>query len=175
MMNNAIDTITFENAQIGWTNFEGRAERFNNIGQRNFVLFLPDDVAESMAADGWNVGYTKSDEEREIVARPLVKVHLRFDVEAFPCNVVMITSNGRTRLDEETVGVLDHVRCSNVDLIIRPFHWKRDIDGAEGTKAMLKTMYFTVEEDELERKYGVIGENPTNDRIPETITAEEPF
>jgi hypothetical protein len=172
-----IKNITFENANIGWRNMEGRAARFNSVGQRNFVLFLDEEVAQQLLADGWNVAWTTADEEHDRPARALTKVHVRFDVEAFPCTIIMITSNGRTRLTEETVGILDHVEIANVDLIVRPYFWTRDTDGESGVKTMLKTMYFTVLEDELERKYGVIGEDP-QDLPPMETTAtpdEGPF
>jgi hypothetical protein len=170
-----IDNITFENAEISFRNFEGREAPFNSQGKRNFVLYLPEDTAALMTEKGWNVAWTKGNEEMEKPPRPLTKVHLRFDNDDFPCNVVMITSKGRTRLNQDTVGVLDHVAIGNVDLIIRPFPWHRDTDGASGIKTMLKTMYFTVAEDDLERKYGVIGENPEDVPMGDAVGEDGPY
>jgi hypothetical protein len=48
--------------------------------------------------------------------------------------------------------MLDYADIINVDLIVRPFAW--EMNNKFGIKAMVKSMFVTIEEDYLERKYG---------------------
>jgi hypothetical protein len=106
-----------------------------------------------MAADGWNVGYLKSREEGE-PDRPVIKVKIGFDY--FPPNVTLISSMARTRLDEESIDTLDDITMGKVDLIIRAYNY--DVNGNKGISAYLKTLFVTLDEDELELKYAAGGE-----------------
>ena len=54
-------------------------------------------------------------------------------------------------LNEGNVELLDWAQFKNVDLVVRPYEWK--VGPKTGIKAYLKTMYVTLEEDDIERKY----------------------
>jgi hypothetical protein len=64
----------------------------------------------------------------------------------------MIANGVRTHITEDLVDLLDAVDILNVDLVVRPYKW--EVQGNGGIKAYLKTLFVTIEEDELERKYG---------------------
>ncbi len=70
-----------------------------------------------------------------------------------PPRVIMITSASRNQLAEESVSVLDWAEIRVADLIARGYDWT--VNGKSGTKAYLQSLFVTIEEDELERKYAV--------------------
>lgn len=144
------DTVLMEGVRIVFRNFEGKEGPYNKAGDRNFAVILTPEVANAMADDGWNVKWLKPREEDEGEEEvPYLPVSLRYDV--FPPNVTLVTSNSRTQLDESTVEMLDYADITNVDLIVRPYEWS--VNGKGGIKAYVKTMFVTIEEDALVRKY----------------------
>ena len=143
-------TVTVENARLFFKNFSGKEGPYNREGDRNFCCELPEDVAEAMERDGWNIRYSKPQDEGD-VASPYIQVTVRFDIR--PPRIVMIADNKRTNIDESTVDVLDYADIALVDLIIRARNWEHN--GKTGIKAYLQTMFVTIREDELERKYAV--------------------
>jgi len=143
-------TFMVEDAQLVFRNFSGKEGQYNREGDRNFSVFLPEDVVEVMIKDGWNVKFLSSRDEDE-VDRAYIQITVNFNNR--PPRVVMITSTARTNLTEESVGVLDWAAIETCDLIARAYDWS--VNGKTGTKAYLQSMFVTIEEDALERKYAV--------------------
>jgi len=137
-----------EGAQLMFKNLAGKEDQFNRAGNRNFCVLLPDDVGETMLQDGWNVKFLEAREEGD-TPKPYIQVSVGFD--NYPPKIVMITSVGRTNLTEATVETLDWADILTVDLIARGYEWV--VQGKSGVKAYLKSMYVTIDEDPLERKY----------------------
>ena len=146
------DTVLMEGVRIIFRNFTGKEGQYNREGDRNFAVLLDDTIAESMSVDGWNVKWLKprEDSTEEEVPQAYLPVSVKFD-KGRPPRVVMITSRGRTILGENEVEVLDWADITNVDMIVRPYTW--EVSGKSGVKAYLQSIYVTIEEDELERKY----------------------
>lgn len=153
------DEITFmiEGANIGFLNFSGAEAQYNDAGDRNFVIFLDEDTAKNLARDGWNIKSLKSREEDE-PDTPYIPVEVKF--KAFPPKITVLTESSRTMLTEETVNTLDWAEIQNVDLIIRGYQW--DVNGKQGIKAYLKTMFVTIDEDPLEKKYANFLQEPVD-------------
>lgn len=142
------DNIRIEGARIGFRNFSGEEGRFNPKGRRNFCVFLEEDIAKDMEKEGWNVKWLQPREEGdELQAYLQVKVVFG----KIPPKIVLVTMRGKTRLDEDTVNILDWAEIQNVDLVIRPYNW--EVNGNTGVSAYIKTMYVTLKEDEFESKY----------------------
>lgn len=150
-MEKKIGNITIENARLIHRNFSGAATQFNPVGNRNFSVVLDLDFAQQLMDDGWNV---KSKPPRDPQDDPLyyLPVTVRFDPIA--PNIFMVTSRGKTRLDESNVNLLDSAIIRNADLKIHPRAW--ETANGSGIKAYLRTLYATIEEDELDLKYGDI-------------------
>ena len=144
-------TVLIEGAQLVFRNFTGIEGQFNREGDRNFCVLLEPDVAEQMAKDGWNVKSLRARDEGD-ADQPYIQVSVGY--KGRPPHVVMITSRGRVDLGEREVGVLDDVDIANVDLIFRAYEWT--VNGKSGLKAYLKSLFVTIEEDELDLKYAAV-------------------
>ena len=144
------NTVLMEGVRIIFRNFAGKEGQYNREGDRNFAVVLDDKTAEAMQADGWNVK-TLAAREEDDSETPYLPVAVNF--KGRPPRITMVTSRGRTTLDESQVEMLDWADIVNVDLIVRPYAW--EVSGKTGVKAYLQTMYVTIEEDALERKYGM--------------------
>ncbi len=150
-----LEPVKMEDVTIVLRNFEGRPSQFNKLGTRNFGVLLDPEVAEAMMADGWNIKHFKPREE-DLVEDPNLVPQAWLPVEAAydkgrPPRVIMLTETDRKNLNEHTVELLDGVDIKTVDLIVNPSFW--ELNGRSGVKAYLQTMYITIEEDDLDRKY----------------------
>lgn len=140
--------ISIENAQIGIRNFGGKEGRYNPAGRRNFCVFLEEDVANALLEDGWNIRWLEPKEPGD-EKKPFMQVSVSFGNN--PPKIVLVTSHGKSVLNEDSVGLLDWAEIECVDLILRPYNW--EVNGKSGVKAYVKSMYVTIVEDEFEKKY----------------------
>lgn len=144
--------VVMEEVKIIFRNFAGKEGPYNREGERNFAVLLDDEVAEIFTQDGWNVKWLepREDADEGETRQAYIQVKAKYD-KGRPPRVVLITSRGRTNLGEDEVEMLDYADIKNVDLIFRPYHW--NVNGKTGISAYLQSLYVTIEEDELERKY----------------------
>ncbi len=158
--------IAIEDARIGFRNFSGKEGRYNPKGRRNFVIFLEGDIVDELAQDGWNIRWLEPREEgdEQQAYLPVAVAYTNY-----PPKIVAISSNSKTILDEDSVHhILDWADIENVDVVIRPYHW--DVNGKQGIKAYVRTMYVTLTPDEFEDKYRSVPQS--SDR--ETFIDDEP-
>jgi hypothetical protein len=153
------DTVLMEGVQLIFRNFTGKEGQYNPEGARSFGVILPEDKAELMAADGWNVKTLKPrDEDEEETETPWLPVKVGYG-KGKPPLIVQITDRGRTNLTEDLVDNLDWVDIRRdpetglymVDLIVRPYHY--EVRGSTGIAAYLQSLYITIDEDPLAVKY----------------------
>ena len=145
------NTVLMEGVRIIFRNFSGKEGQFNREGDRNFAVLIDDNVANAMAEDNWNIKWLqpRGDEETDDTPQAYLPVSVNF--KGRPPRIVLITSRGRTNLDEDSVEMLDWADIINIDLIVRPYEW--NVNGKTGIKAYLQSIYVTIEEDALEQKY----------------------
>lgn len=144
------NTVLMEGVRIIFRNFAGKEGQYNREGDRNFAVLLDEKTAAAMLEDNWNVKMlrprTEEEGEQEQAYLPI-----SVNFKGRPPRIVLITSRGRTNLDETQVETLDWVDIINVDLIVRPYEWT--VNDKTGVKAYLQSLYVTIDEDPLELKY----------------------
>lgn len=145
-----LEPYMIQDARILFLNFSGEERQYNLAGNRNFVIDLRPEDAETLIRDGWNVKIKDPYEDGDDPDR-FLKVKVSFKNRApYVCVVGDITKR-QTVLDEGLVGMLDIADIVKVDLIISPYSW--DINDKQGVTAYLKTIYVTVAEDPLQIMY----------------------
>jgi hypothetical protein len=167
-----LEPVTIEGARIVFRNFAGKATPYNAEGNRNFAVVLDAEMADRLETAGWNVQRrppkVEGDDEFRILK---VKVHF---TGRKPPRIVLITSRGRTQLSEDLAEMLDYADLETVDLIVRPYEW--EVNGKTGVKAYLQSIYATIREDELERKYADVPEiGYTNNAPLELMPGESEY
>lgn len=154
-----LPNLMYEGRRILFRNFGGVAGRFNAEGERNFCVVIDPSEVEEMRAEGWNV--------KELAARnededPLFYMKVKVNLKSHrPPTIVMITSRGRTNVPEELLGILDWADIANVDMSINPSRWEMP-SGKTGVTGYLKTIFITIEEDRIERKYADVPDYAMN-------------
>lgn len=140
-----------ENARLIFRNFSGKQNQYNPTGQRNFSILLDEETGKKLKKDGWNVKWLKPRDEGD-PDQAILPVKVKYGGK--PPKICTITSSGMTVLDQFTIHTLDWASISFADILISPYNW--EVGGRKGTAAYVKTMYVTLEEDELEKKYSHI-------------------
>lgn len=136
------ENVRLEDVTIGrggWRNFSGAVSENNRSGQKKFSIFLPEDVADILADQGWNVRrkppYQEGGDE-------LIFLDVFVDYNHYPPSITLISHDGvRQLLNDETVGLLDSVDIETAELEIRPYNW--EVNGKSGTKAMVQELIVT--------------------------------
>ena len=105
----ASNNIMIEGARIGFRNFSGKEGRYNPEGRRNFCVFLDDKLAKTLEQDGWNVRWLQPRDDQE---DPQGYIQVSVSYENIPPKIIMITSRGKTVLDNDSIGILDWAEIS---------------------------------------------------------------
>lgn len=146
-------------------NFKGEMRRnakgkvVNNEGDRNFTIELSLDQAEKFRDMGFTVNTLPGrDDFEEPTYIMKIKVSYRFKAP----KVVVCVGRTKTLLSEETISELDWADVESVDVTFTKSHWTQP--DREGETAYLNSMWVTLMDDPLERKYAE--QEPEDEEAP---------
>lgn len=148
----------FEDAKVGYLNFRGEESTFNKEGDRNFILFLDEEDALALDAEGFNVTFPKensdiANDEHTESWKPLAKLKVLIKFDKYPLPELFLVENENvTQLTEETAGQIDSSEKETIDLVINKGYWK--YGGKSGVSAYISKIYVVVKTDVFDDKYG---------------------
>lgn len=141
--------LQIDDARIIFKNFEGRGDKFNREGDRNFSLLIEDEnTANALIKEGWNVKIKPGREEGD---DPFMRLPVKVKFTDYGPNVYLVTGNRRNELDEESIGCLDNIEIESVDMDIRPYDW--EVNGRTGRTAYLQSMEVVQRIDRFAARY----------------------
>ena len=130
------DILEIEDARIIYRNFEGVASKFNREGDRNFAVIVPnDEIKEILVEAGWNVKI-KPPRDEDDTPFMFIPVKVKFNNRG-PA-AYLRSGETVTRLNEETIGILDEIDIQSVSMDLRPYDW--DVNGKTGRTAYLQAI-----------------------------------
>ena len=151
-----IDDI--DGRQIIFKNFEGRGDRFNREGDRNFSLRIDDEnTADALVKEGWNVRIKEGRDEDE---GPFMRLPIKVKFTNYGPNVYLRTGDRVNELNEESIACLDNIEIDSVSMDIRPYDW--DVNGRTGRTAYLQSMEVVQRIDRFAARYA----NKNNEEVP---------
>ena len=141
--------LQIEDARIIFRNFAGVGSKFNREGDRNFAVIIPnEDIANELIDNGWNVKIKPPREDGDTPFMYL-PVKIRFNNRGPAAYVV--SGNKPTRLNEDTIAMLDEIDILSVDMDLRPYDW--DVNGKQGRTAYLQAINVTQNIDRFGAQY----------------------
>lgn len=141
--------LEINGASICYKNFAGRQSQFNAPGDRNFCLIIPTkEMADALIERGWNV---KEKPARDAYEEPFRTLKVKVVCNENGPTAIFKSGRNNTKLDEDTIGMLDEVSLASVDLDIRPFDWT--IGGRSGRTAYLKGIWAYHNQDRFAARY----------------------
>lgn len=131
--------LQIDDARIAYKNFRGEKGPFNAAGARSFSLVVDDaEIADRLSEEGWNIKIRSSLIEGE---EPFMHLPVKVRFSDSGPNVYLITNGRKTKLDENSIGILDRVKIVSCDLDIRPYDW--EVNGNRGRTAYLNAIQVT--------------------------------
>lgn len=128
--------LQIEDARIIYRNFAGIGSKYNREGDRNFAVIVPNqELCDQLVADGWNVKIKPPRDEDD---SPFMYIPVKIKFNARGPAIYVESAGNVQRLNEDTIGMLDEIDISSVDMDLRPYDW--EVNGKTGRSAYLQAM-----------------------------------
>jgi len=147
--------LQIEGARIVYRNFSGAQTLYNREGDRNFSVVIPtQEIADELIAEGWNVKIKQPREGYEDEG-PFMHLPVKIKFNSRGPGVYVRSLDNVVRLNEDTVGMVDELDISSVDMDLRPYDW--EINGKTGRSAYLQSIEITQNIDRFGARYAEEG------------------
>lgn len=131
--------LEIEDARIIYRNFAGEGSKFNREGDRNFAVIIPtQELCDELMDAGWTV---KIKPPRDDYEDPFMFIPVSVKFNNRGPAAYLQTGTGVTRLNEDTIDMLDEIDIASVDMDLRPYDW--EVNGKTGRKAYLQAINVT--------------------------------
>lgn len=141
--------LEVDDARICYLNFSGVGTKFNREGDRNFALIIPDtELADMLTSNGWNVKIKPPRDEDDT---PFMFMPVKIKFNANGPAAYLKSGISVTRLNEDTIGMLDDISIASVSMDIRPYDW--EVNGQSGRTAYLQSIEVIQRIDRFGAKY----------------------
>lgn len=133
--------VTLTNVKIGYTNFAGRASRFNIEGDRSFVVYLNDEDAIMLRSLGCPVKTIKENKEKNIPKMCVVPVRVLYIDQVYnpdlrPKIYIKLRGGKETPLAEKDMTIMDSFDIYEANL-------KLNIYRAKTANGKISRLYLT--------------------------------
>ena len=141
-----VGNITLEGARLIFRNFAGNPDDYNKQGGlRTTGVLIPNDLAEEMKEEGWNIKYLKPRDPQD---EPQAFLTVKCKFGKIKPTIYICTEHGNTLIDEDSVESIDYAEIRDVDIVIRPYEYEPGC-----ISAYIKTMNVNIVEDVFADKY----------------------
>ena len=155
-------TYKIADARFVYKNFAGRPDSYNpNGGKRSFgCKIVDDDTLNQLIDAGFKIKYLTNGDEPDI---PYIKVKVNFG--DYPPIIWLKSGKTKTKLNEETIKILDTADIIDAKLIISPYEWKMP-SGLTGISAYCDALYVTVVPNKFEEEFFADDDEEDGEEIP---------
>lgn len=146
----ARDFVQLNNVKLIWTNFAGNVSQYNMKGNRTFNIVLDEDNANMLRDRGLNIKVHPSKNPED---PPIYTLQCFVSFSPYPPEeLYRIVPRGKIRLNEETIGNLDHEDIDFANVKLNLSHWTMP-DGRIGIKPYVNKIAVWVNEDSFADSY----------------------
>ena len=95
--------LQIDDCRIIYRNFEGRGDKYNREGDRNFAVIIPDqETADALINEGWNVKIKPPRDEDD---DPFMFLPIKIKFNDRGPNAYLVTGKRMNKLDEESIAM----------------------------------------------------------------------
>lgn len=135
------EALILDEVRILFPNFSGTPGPYNQSGMKNFNAVISEEIAAQLEHEGWNVKKLAARDETETDA---YYININVSYQKRPPQIVLVSGDKKTFLDEESIKLLDNADVVYADLVINP-NWSASPTRPQGGwKGYLSVGYFTV-------------------------------